>query len=211
MSVGFMVNFVKCSKDPREALPKLYKKLLNEGKNVKLLENKRNFLLVEAGAGIYFFFDKGVLMSAGSWSQLDNKDGYEGSLEERVNSFIMSAKLVYNYTKPEFAVATNEDDMGKKHPIQDVFIGWLTFFSPELVKKIGKEKLLAVPAYKIEELSDGGIFVQSSYLTGLTGLQSEEFKKIKNPTETEMDMFDQYAQEDKISEFLGLKQSKVKK
>lgn len=42
-------------------------------------------------------------------------------------------------------------------------IYWLNFFGPELLEKFGKEKLLSIPAYKVEELKDGILFIESQF------------------------------------------------
>ena len=39
-------------------------------------------------------------------------------------------------------------------------IGWINFFGPPFVKKYGREFLMGLPGWKVEELDDGGIFHQ---------------------------------------------------
>ncbi len=57
-------------------------------------------------------------------------------------------------------------------------IYWVNFFSPELVKKIGREKFLSAPSYKTEELKGGGILlVASSEPFDLNGVEREEVEK----------------------------------
>jgi hypothetical protein len=36
---------------------------------------------------------------------------------------------------------------------------FINLFGPELVNKLGRDRLLSAPAWKIEELDDGGIFL----------------------------------------------------
>ncbi len=38
---------------------------------------------------------------------------------------------------------------------------WLNFYGPEIIKKFGKDKLLSMPAYKVEELKEGIMFLRS--------------------------------------------------
>ena len=45
---------------------------------------------------------------------------------------------------------------------------WANFFSPKFVKKLGRKKLLNAPAWKVEELTDGGIFYLLAPHLGLT-------------------------------------------
>jgi len=58
---------------------------------------------------------------------------------------------------------------------------WLNFYGPELVKKFGKEKLLSMPAYRVEELEDGILFLESPlppfYIRNYRG---ETCKKIRD-------------------------------
>ncbi len=52
--------------------------------------------------------------------------------------------------------------LSRKTVIEDQNIGYLYYinlFSPELVKKIGRDRLLSAPAWRIEEFADGGIFL----------------------------------------------------
>ena len=52
--------------------------------------------------------------------------------------------------------------LSRKAVIQDQSIGYLYYinlFGPELVKKLGRDRLLSAPAWRVEELGDGGIFL----------------------------------------------------
>ncbi len=59
-------------------------------------------------------------------------------------------------------------------------IYWVNFFSPNLVKKIGREKLLSAPSYKTEELKDGGILLMAGsepFDFLVNGIDREEVEK----------------------------------
>lgn len=56
---------------------------------------------------------------------------------------------------------------------QAVYLYFINFFGPELVNKLGRERVLSAPAWKIEEMDDGGIFLMpvdptASVATGYT-------------------------------------------
>ena len=87
-------------------------------------------------------------------------DLQEGS-QERCQWFIDYLKENYRYLEPEFAWCDLFDRLAmfeKKDPRKHVF--GMTFYGPEMVEEIGKEKLLSAPVYKVEELENGGILLQ---------------------------------------------------
>jgi hypothetical protein len=58
--------------------------------------------------------------------------------------------------------------------IPDVY--WLTFFGPPYVKLFGRERLLSAPAYKVEELSYGGISLQQQGLRSFSAFKQAQGK-----------------------------------
>jgi hypothetical protein len=51
--------------------------------------------------------------------------------------------------------------LGSEIPITDLVaaISWATYFGPELVQYLGRDKILSSPVYKTEELETGGILI----------------------------------------------------
>ncbi len=51
--------------------------------------------------------------------------------------------------------------LGSPIPITDLIssICWATYFGPELVERLGRDKLLAAPAYRVETMETGGILI----------------------------------------------------
>ncbi len=115
------------------------------------------------------------------------------------------SKLVYEIAEPQFGFSALEEDF--EYPNYDLEyerIGWLTFFGPELVKKYGKKKLLNAPAYKVEELKDGGIMIRASYGSALTCFPTQEEIREKKLTNEQLVIYDEDAMRKKISEYLNI-------
>lgn len=84
-----------------------------------------------------------------------------------VNKTIELSKELYKSTNPAFVggEADNPDEYTPmptkgeldKGIIKDIL--WFNIFPPKFVRKIGREKLLSAPAWKVEELDDGGILL----------------------------------------------------
>lgn len=51
--------------------------------------------------------------------------------------------------------AAEDDGIGPIHEVS-----WLNVFSARLVQKVGRERVLSTPAYRVEELPDGAVLVQ---------------------------------------------------
>ncbi len=73
-------------------------------------------------------------------------------------------KDLYNSWQPFYGHQDYEGgiSLSRKTVIEDQNIGYLYYinlFSPELVNKIGRDRLLSAPAWRIEEFADGGIFL----------------------------------------------------
>ncbi len=124
--------------------------------------------------------------------------------------FIEKSKDIYKFTKPEFGFCGY--DLGFE-PYYWHFSGcvmWLNFFGPELVKKYGQEKLLSAPAYKVEELDDGGVFLQASVGPSMICFPNKEELEKRHFSEEELDLYDEDAQIKKIRKHLGLEEVKNK-
>ncbi len=106
-------------------------------------------------------------------------------------ALIEIAKVVWNALEPKpiYGIGDDvpEEGLSVISPSEEEILSlkiepniyWLNFFGLELVKKFGKEKLLSVPAYKVEELNEGVLFVESPlpalYIGGSIGTS---YKKI---------------------------------
>jgi len=84
--------------------------------------------------------------------------------------YIVSDAYVYGYGLDTEHVGSIGENWGPDKPatgesiannrIADV--SWLTLFAPELVDEYGREWLLSAPAWKRQELDDGGIMLVAS-------------------------------------------------
>ncbi|MBI2664111.1 hypothetical protein HYX10_02080 [Candidatus Woesearchaeota archaeon] len=76
-----------------------------------------------------------------------------------IEDIISRSKAVYDYLRPEYAIGDEEGlFIDKKVEYKDgVF--WLNFYSPQVVERIGIEKLKSVPYGTIDELADGGVLL----------------------------------------------------
>jgi hypothetical protein len=76
--------------------------------------------------------------------------------------FLSKARRALGPLEPEFAFA-DVDTTVYKNVAQDVWErAWpLMVFGPERVKEIGRDVLLDAPAWKVEELPYGGMWVQA--------------------------------------------------
>ena len=104
----------------------------------------------------------------------EDRLGKKGALEKclrNAEQFLEIAKAIWNVLEPKPiygfgdyiwgegpATPTHEEILNLK---VEPHIYRVNFFGPELVEKFGKKKLLSVPAYKVEELKDGVMFLRS--------------------------------------------------
>ena len=119
--------------------------------------------------------------------------------------FVEIAKIVFQESNSVGAWGGIEERLEHYDWEFEDCILWINFFGEELVKKYGKEKLLSAPAYKVEELSNKGILIWSSYLFGTFGFPKEKEIKEKKLTEKDLDFYDEWEQERKIAKHLGIK------
>lgn len=94
---------------------------------------------------------------------------------ESFNSFILEiAERFYSVLKPSFGWIDYELLDGWRIPtyasigaleLQCLF--WANFLGPKFVRKLGREKILNAPAWKVSDLDDGGLLYRlGSHLTG---------------------------------------------
>lgn len=111
-----------------------------------------------------------------SWSKREL--GEENAIKrctQNAQSLIEVAKTVWNTLEPKpiYGVGDDvpEEGLSIIAPSEEEIVNlkiephiyWLNFYGPELIKKFGKEKLLSMPAYKVEELKDGILFIESQF------------------------------------------------
>lgn len=203
MSIDLVVDFQKCKNNARDSVRKTTERLASESIATKIgHEEHSSFATLKSKLTLNFFYgqEAGILISCNS-KLLSFYEGYTIG-NEKIQSLVNTAKLVYENAKPEFGIAAFETEF--HYPLKEIFIGWLTFFGPELSEKYGKEKLLSAPAYKVEELSDGGIFIQASYSPALSGFPSKEEIKKRKLKKEDLDLYDEDVMRKKISEYLNI-------
>lgn len=59
-------------------------------------------------------------------------------------------------------------------------IYWVNFFGPNVVEKLGREKLLSIPCYKREEFDDGGLLLALSSQYEVTAGMKKQQQEIRN-------------------------------
>jgi len=95
-------------------------------------------------------------------------------VEKITKEFLKCAKIIYYIVKPEAGAGDHELTLEHYNYDLENRIYWINFFLPERVKKIGKEKFLTAPAYKVEELKDGGILLIATKEQGMAGPEITE-------------------------------------
>ncbi len=85
-----------------------------------------------------------------------------------INNLINIIKNLYLKTKPLIVQYYDGEELEDEYIStyeqlikegKSKIITGLTILSPEIVKNIGREKILSAPVYKVEELEDGGILI----------------------------------------------------
>ncbi len=217
MSVCFEATFVNCRNNSVLALKKMCTSLSERGDDAKTDETADSITIIlkRNNLSYNFFANKksldSVLMAIYNIAPLtvadNDSDKNARILKARLDEFIETTKLVYDYLSPEFVVATDEEEMTKHRPIKKVFVGWLTFFGPQIARKFMEKKLLAAPAYKTEALADGGILIRASYGLKLSRPQKGEIEKLGIPTGKYHEVFDEDVQIMKITQYLGIEET----
>jgi len=123
-------------------------------------------------------------------SYTEKRLGKEGALEECLRNseqLVEIAKAVWNILEPKpiyglgdydinewMTIPTDEEILNLK---VEPHIYRLNFYGPELIEKFGKEKLLSIPAYGVEELDEGFMFLGSPLPLNFG---TESYKKISD-------------------------------
>jgi hypothetical protein len=93
----------------------------------------------------------------------DGRITYSASSEKDLPDFIKRCETAYLYVKPVFARADLsirlEDRQGINKPSSYREVNWLNIYSPRLVERIGRNKLLATPYVTAKELDDGAVLL----------------------------------------------------
>jgi len=123
-------------------------------------------------------------------SYTEKKLGNEGALDEclrNAEQLVEIAKAVWNVLEPKpiyglgdydiydwMTLPTDEEILNLK---VEPNIYRLNFYGPELIEKFGKRKLLSMPAYRVEELDEGVMFLGSPLPINFG---TESYKKISD-------------------------------
>ena len=98
--------------------------------------------------------------------------------KKNAEELIEVAKTIWNTLKPKPIYGMGDDEnflpmnIGDKPSEKDIIkdnvtqilshFPWLSFYGSKIIEKIGKEKLLSAPTYKVEELKEGILIIISS-------------------------------------------------
>jgi hypothetical protein len=94
-------------------------------------------------------------------------------MNPNLERLLLLAKIIYDVLKPVFGFGDNDDyftyelrsmqSILEERAYYKIFninrVAWANFYSKDIVEVIGKEKFLKSGAWRIEELSDGGMLV----------------------------------------------------
>jgi hypothetical protein len=111
--------------------------------------------------------------------------------ETHVQEFLDTCRSLYELLRPYYGYVHDTEDVIDKATRNDLKFGktvfpvnlirglpgiyWVNFFGPELVEKLGKEKILSAPFFLHEWLRDGGIL----FSFGRTPLDQQDPEKEK--------------------------------
>lgn len=114
--------------------------------------------------------------------------GYYYQHKKAVERFIELGKSLYEHLKPFVSYMFNDYDriFPSSEELNSVIneVAGFTFFSPQLIDRIGRKNILSAPAYKIEVLSDGGILmnIDNNLLGGSNVEKVEKHLGLKGPS-----------------------------
>jgi hypothetical protein len=98
------------------------------------------------------------------------RSGYDN---ERLSSYFLElGRKLYMIVKPSFGWIDQYHGWTTTH--EDIeslslrLLYWANFFGPKFVQKLGRDKIMNAPAWKVEELIDGGILYLLGPHLGLT-------------------------------------------
>lgn len=115
--------------------------------------------------------------------EFTSSSGYFYEHADAVERFIELGKSLYEYLEPFVGYIFPDTDriLPDSDELNSVIrkLSGITFFSPGLIDRIVREKVLSAPAYEIEELSDGGILINicNNLLGGCPPWDLERVKK----------------------------------
>jgi hypothetical protein len=97
------------------------------------------------------------------------------SNEVNIHQFLDTAQLFYDLLHPYYGSIHSAEHKIEMATIQDPRYGktvlpitlekglpgiyWANYFGPDYVERLGRDKLLSAPSYKIKQLSDGGLLL----------------------------------------------------
>lgn len=143
-----------------------------------------------------YWFTLTAFKSGGVYVGLSVEDTYAFN-DVAMSDFTRRVKAAYEILRPEYACTDLIDGMiGAMQVLKDRFrshLCWLTFYSPQLIKKIGKEKFVAAVnevnrklggGVSLDLLIDGGVMIKAGSVPGesytherIVGLERELFGK----------------------------------
>lgn len=113
--------------------------------------------------------DEGYILLSINWELFDAAFAGEDS-EPREAYWIELLQEIYRCWHPLYAYRFSHGSGPLADPKQEDIralaihsVYGTNFFGPEFVAKLGREKLLSIPAYRVVELGDGGIFLYCAW------------------------------------------------
>jgi hypothetical protein len=120
------------------------------------------------GATSRAYIRTSTINTAGFW-----REGYDNSYYS--SFFLDIGKKLYQLVKPSFGWIDQYHGWTTTHEDIESFnlrmLYWANFFGPKFVQKLGRDRILNAPAWRIEELVDGGILYLLAPHLGLTDEQ----------------------------------------
>ena len=98
-------------------------------------------------------------------------------MKKNTAEFLKVLKIIYETLKPEYGWGGNELDVqGRMFDLKDYW-WFITIYGPEIVDKIGREKIETLPIRKKIRCSDGGYILLLDYYLEYTLESIEKAKK----------------------------------
>ena len=123
---------------------------------------------------IYF----GVSIGEHYFKYFENDSAYPfEEMKKNTAEFLKVLKIIYETLKPEYGWGGNELDVqGRMFDLKDYW-WFITIYGPEIVDKIGREKIETLPIRKKIRCSDGGYILLLDYYLEYTLESIEKAKK----------------------------------
>jgi hypothetical protein len=147
-------------------VPLMMEQLYNFGKGGWLSINLKDYYFT-----VHLTPHKGkmkVQLSLDHHKLLNNRVGADVAKD-----FVRRTQATYDSVKPRYAIGDWDEAVEKKGVTYKTDIFWLNFYSPQVVKKIGREKLMKIPHGTVNVLADGGIFL----LLGASPGENNEYRE----------------------------------